>query len=180
MKQALGALGVTGGLALGGAALVLGAAVIAWERRRGIRPPLRARWFGWLVAESLVYAVALAALVGRGGGTSGVLGRGGAPCDDGALAAGVRAGGMSSALSLGAGLYEELVFRVVLVGGLAWGLRRLWGRSDSVGNGGGHIGAYAVAAVVGALLFSWSTTSARSATCLRSGRFCFGFSSGSR
>ena len=181
VKQALGALGVTGGLALGAAALVLGAAVVAWERKRGVRPPLRARWFGWLLVESLVYAVVLAALVG---GAVGAL-------------VGFRAEAMMAllqpafglgtklALSLGAGLYEELVFRVVLVGGLAWVLGRVWGgktepagtaawggdappigRGDAPagrlyggdgggGRGGGQVGAYAAAAVVGALVFSW-------------------------
>ena len=49
-------------------------------------------------------------------------------------------------LSLGAGLYEELLFRVLLVGGLAFGLKWLLGvRSWTAG---------IVAAVVGALVFS--------------------------
>ena len=48
-------------------------------------------------------------------------------------------------LSLGAGLYEELVFRVILVGGLFWLLNRL---------GAERRAAYVVAALVGALLFS--------------------------
>jgi membrane protease YdiL (CAAX protease family) len=50
------------------------------------------------------------------------------------------------ALSLGAGLYEELVFRVLLVGGMFLGLKRLMADRRH---------AYAVAAVVGALIFSW-------------------------
>jgi membrane protease YdiL (CAAX protease family) len=53
--------------------------------------------------------------------------------------------GRMLALSLGAGLYEELLFRVILVGGLAWLLTRVVKRRNT---------AYAVAAVVGALLFS--------------------------
>ena len=48
-------------------------------------------------------------------------------------------------LSIGAGLYEELVFRVLLVGGLYWGIQHL--ASDK-------ITAYLVAAVVGAMVFS--------------------------
>ena len=179
VKRLLGSLGVTGGLALGMAALALGAAVVVWERRRGIQPPLKARWFGWLVAESLVYAVLLAALVG--GAVGALVGFQAEPAM--ALLQPAFGLGTKLALSLGAGLYEELVFRVVLVGGLAWGLRRVMGGGrgtasgggwasggdaspkrlyggDGGGNGGGENGggraaAYAVAAVVGALVFSW-------------------------
>jgi hypothetical protein len=49
-------------------------------------------------------------------------------------------------LSLGAGLYEELLFRVILVGCLAWAGRRLLGWRPAV--------AGAVAVVVGAAVFS--------------------------
>jgi len=49
-------------------------------------------------------------------------------------------------LSLGAGIYEELLFRVVLVGLLAWGARRLLGWRPLI--------AGSVATVVGALVFS--------------------------
>ena len=142
IKRLLAALGVTGGLALGAAALVLGAAVIAWERRRGIRPPLKAKWFGWIVAESLVYAVVLAALVG--GAVGALVGFRAEPAM--ALLQPAFGLGTKLALSLGAGLYEELVFRVLLVGGLAWGLRKVLP---------GRTAAYAVAAVAGALVFSW-------------------------
>jgi membrane protease YdiL (CAAX protease family) len=49
------------------------------------------------------------------------------------------------ALSIGAGLYEELVFRVLLVGGLALLFRGLMESSTQ---------AYVLAALVGAALFS--------------------------
>lgn len=49
-------------------------------------------------------------------------------------------------LSLGAGLYEELLFRVLLVGGLAYALRWV--------TGGTRLLTGAIAAVVGALIFS--------------------------
>ena len=49
-------------------------------------------------------------------------------------------------LSLGAGLYEELVFRVLLVGGLAMGGRVLLGLSRKTSG--------AIATIVGALVFS--------------------------
>jgi hypothetical protein len=53
--------------------------------------------------------------------------------------------GMRLMLSLGAGLYEELLFRVILVGGMAFGLRWL-------GLGVGFSGV--IATIVGALIFS--------------------------
>ena len=49
-------------------------------------------------------------------------------------------------ISLGAGIYEELLFRVLLVGCLAWAARRLFGWSA------GAAGVFAT--VVGALIFS--------------------------
>jgi membrane protease YdiL (CAAX protease family) len=49
-------------------------------------------------------------------------------------------------LSLGAGLYEELLFRVLLVSGLAAGARRVLGMSRR--------GAGVLAALAGALIFS--------------------------
>ena len=53
--------------------------------------------------------------------------------------------GMRLMLSLGAGLYEELLFRVILVGGMAFGLRWL---GLGVGLGG------VIATIAGALIFS--------------------------
>ena len=53
--------------------------------------------------------------------------------------------GMRFMLSLGAGLYEELLFRVILVGGMAWGLRWI---------GLGQLLSGVIATVVGALIFS--------------------------
>ena len=49
-------------------------------------------------------------------------------------------------LSIGAGIYEELLFRVVLVGLLAWGAKTLFGWRPLV--------AGIVATVLGALIFS--------------------------
>jgi len=52
-------------------------------------------------------------------------------------------------LSLGAGLYEELLFRVLLVGGMAAGLRWLMGGGANL-----VLPTGVVAAVIGALVFS--------------------------
>ena len=140
LKTLLAALGGTGWMALGAVVLLAGAAVLWAERKR--RPPLRARYFGWIVAESLVYAVVLAFVVG---GTVGLLfGVWATPAN--ALAQLARLPlGLQLALSIGAGLYEELVFRVLLVGGLFLVARRFMPEGWQ---------AYAVAAVVGAFLFS--------------------------
>src|SRR5690606_34651472 len=50
------------------------------------------------------------------------------------------------ALSIGAGLYEELLFRVILVGGLFAVLKAVLGKP---------VPAYVLAALVGAAIFSW-------------------------
>lgn len=135
-KMLLGALGATGWAALGVAVLLIGAGVVWAERHR--RPPLRARYFGWLLVESLFYGIGLAFLVS---GVVGVLFLMIPVAQFGALPLPTQL-----VLSLGAGLYEELVFRVLLVGGLALGLRHVMAEREQ---------AYLVAALVGALVFSW-------------------------
>jgi membrane protease YdiL (CAAX protease family) len=141
ITQLLAWLGATGMLALGVAVLLVGIGVFVTERKKRI--PLRRRYFGWMVAESVVYAIVLAALIGF------VVGLLFAVAPE--LVPAVQAVGRPDrftmlALSLGAGIYEELVFRVILVGGLFLLLHRTtaWTRGR----------AYVVAAVVGALLFS--------------------------
>lgn len=136
-KTLLAVLGTTGWAAIGVAVLVAGLVVLWYERHR--RPPLRARYFGWLLGESLIYAIFLAFLVS---GIVGVLFMVMPPLAQfQALPLPTKL-----ALSLGAGLYEELVFRVILVGGLFLVLRRVLKDRKQ---------AYIVAAVVGALIFSW-------------------------
>jgi hypothetical protein len=132
LKSLLSTVGAAGHLAVGAVVLGIGIAVFVAERSRSI--PLRMGYFCGLVAESALYAVLVAALVSR---VVGLL----------FAAAPLPVGDVWTqlALSIGAGLYEELVFRVLLVGGLAWLFRHL---SSSDG------GAYVAAAVLGALLFS--------------------------
>lgn len=120
-----------------------GAWLVGRDLMRNGRP--RAAWFGAMLLESVAYALALGvvvgnltrmllhpplALVGGPGGT------------------GVAPWGLDTQImiSLGAGLYEELLFRVLLVGTLAWAGQRLlgWGRGTSG----------LVAVVLGALVFS--------------------------
>ena len=141
LKTLLGAVGLGGWAALGVVVLLVGAGVMIAERAR--RPRLVPAYLGGIVAESLAYAVVLALLVG--GIVGALVGRVAWPAVMAQMA--VPGGyGMQLALSIGAGLYEELVFRVLLVGGLAWGLRRLGG----VGPGR----ALVAAALVGAVVFS--------------------------
>lgn len=134
IKQALAALGATGMLALGGGVLLVGLGVFFYERRK--RLPLRPAFFGWMVAESLGYAVVVALLISRVVGWFFAMAPAGEASPD---------LGTMLALSIGAGLYEELLFRVVLVGGLYLVLKPLTARP---------LPAYVVAAVVGAAVFS--------------------------
>jgi membrane protease YdiL (CAAX protease family) len=136
MKTILATVGATGWAILGVLVLAIGVAVVWAERHR--RPALRVEYFAALFLESLLYAVGLAFVVS---------------VMVGAIFLMIPVAQFHTlpvptqlALSLGAGLYEELVFRVVLVGGMFLGLRRIL--SD-------RRHAYAVAAVIGALIFSW-------------------------
>ena len=118
--------------------------LVARDLKRS-RDRLRPRYFATMFGESALLGVVLGVVVGML--TARVLG------GLSALAANtgpqaLEAMPLSSRLmlALGAGLYEELLFRVLLVGGLAAGLRWLAGASTVV--------AGVFAAVAGALLFS--------------------------
>lgn len=135
MKRILTGLGGNGLIGLGAAVLVVGIGVLLYERKKKI--PIHGRYFGWMVLESIGYAVVLGILVGT---TVGALFNMAVP------QVSEMGFGMQVALSLGAGLYEELLFRVILVGGLFWVLAAISKRKQV---------AYILAAVIGALLFSW-------------------------
>ncbi len=132
VKDLLTMTGASGGLVL--ALLVVGGGLAAYllDRHRNI--PLRSRYFVGLVGESAVYAVGVAILVSSAVGALFAV----VPPPEGALWTQI-------ALSIGAGLYEELVFRVLLVGGLALFFRAMMESPTQ---------AYLVAALVGAVLFS--------------------------
>jgi hypothetical protein len=146
LKSLFVALGDRYGLALFGVVLIGGGAALAWrdaQRSGGIRP----RYLTWMLAESVGYAL----VFGMVAGTLTVL-----LLPHLALVAGVREIGSAwpgnqslatqLAISLGAGIYEELLFRVVLVSGLAWLAMRLFGWRRT--------GANVFAVVLGALIFS--------------------------
>lgn len=102
----------------------------------------RPKWFLLMLGESAILAVLLGLVVGTL--TQRLL--------NGLMVVSPQAtplqsmpAGMRFMLSLGAGLYEELLFRVIMVGGMAFGLRWI---GLGVGLGG------VIATVVGALIFS--------------------------
>lgn len=135
LRSLLSLIGGTGFAVLGIAVILVGIGILLYERRRNI--PLRARYFGWMGVESAAYAIVLAFLI------SGAVGR---------MFAVVPPGGMAGeglwtqiGLSVGAGVYEELFFRVLLVGGLFLLLREMMTRPMT---------AYIVAALIGAAIFS--------------------------
>jgi hypothetical protein len=144
MKYLLSGLGISGLAVLGGIVLVVGIAVFVAERKKQI--PIRPQYFGWIVAESTLYGVFLAFLV------SSMVGMvfAGASVQLSIPLQVVTQPQVSSfwtnlALSIGAGLYEELLFRVLIVGGL-FAVLKYFVAKKAV--------AYIVAAVAGALLFS--------------------------
>lgn len=142
LRTLFAAGGVQGTLAF--TAILLGAAavLIGLERRRR-KVPLRTGIFAGMAVESVGYALLFGVVVGAA--THGVLqGIGLRLAADGApLAALPLEHGI--VLSLGAGIYEELVFRVLLVGGLVGVFR-------ASGLGTSQAGIFA--AVLAALAFS--------------------------
>jgi hypothetical protein len=146
--------------------LVIGAAVLIARERRRESIPLRGVVFGGMLLESVLYALVFGTVVSTMTGW---------------LLNGVRlaadpAGRMdhlpvadSVVLSLGAGFYEELLFRVLLVGGLLALFKALKMRSTTA-----RIGA----AVLAALLFSAFHYIGPYAYPLELGSFTFRFLSG--
>jgi hypothetical protein len=142
LKSLFVALGGRDGLVIFGLLLVGGGAWLVWRDVRRSAEPLRRGVFGWMLAESAAYAMLFGTVVGGLtalllGGPRRVLSAGGAA----ALSLQTQL-----VVSLGAGIYEELLFRVVLVGALLWVARRLLRA--------GPVGAAAFAVPVAALIFS--------------------------
>jgi CAAX prenyl protease-like protein len=151
LKSAFVLLGGRTGLIAFGVLLVGTGAVLAWRDRRR-SGPLEGRVFALMALESVMYALLFGLVVGT---VTGLLLHPFHP----AVALAIRpqwsrlqTGPQSLGLpiqlmiSLGAGIYEELLFRVLMVGTLAWGARRLFGWTA------GAAGVFAT--LVGALIFS--------------------------
>lgn len=114
---------------------ILGVVIYFVERDKPVT--LRLRFFGYMILESTIYAIILAFIISGGVGF---------------LFNAASSTGISSlttlqklALSLGAGLYEELVFRVLLVGALLYVFKWFGLKKGST---------QILAMVVAALLFS--------------------------
>jgi hypothetical protein len=115
LRTLLATAGVQGTLAFTGLVLGAAAVLIGLERRRK-KVPLRAAPFAGMMGESVAYALLFGGVVGSAtqwmlGGLSVRLAVAQGPVSSLSLPEGI-------VLSLGAGIYEELVFRVLLVGGM--------------------------------------------------------------
>ena len=122
--------------------LLIGAgAVIVWRDRRASRAPLEAGVFVRMAIESIVGALVFGLVAGV---LTTLLLRG-----PGMLAVGPMDGldlQTQLVISLGAGIYEELLFRVLVVGFLAWIATRVFGWRP--------LPAGIFATILGALIFS--------------------------
>jgi len=137
IKQLLAAVGGGSPIVLGVLVLLIGVFIFVRERKKNI--PLRSNWFMGILAESTLYAIVTALLVSITVGWLFAMVGGPQNATDQLPTT------TMLVLSIGAGLYEELVFRVVLVGGLFWVFRHSMK---------GQHAAYIVAAVLGAAVFS--------------------------
>ena len=127
-------------LILGGALLLVGIGIVLYERKKKI--PIRPTYFAGIVAESCLYAVFVAMLVSQVVWSIFAF----APTAIGASAqVAMEDLWTQIALSIGAGIYEELLFRVIIVGGLYAIFKSVLGFKTA---------AYILAATIGALLFS--------------------------
>lgn len=138
-------LGERGQLVFG--VLLLGTmlALIVRDRRR-VSDGLKAGTFALMLAESVALAAVFGTVVGLlTAQLVGTLVGGGVGLSAGTAFDGV---GWPTALmvSLGAGLYEELLFRVILVSALLWGAKRIFGW--------GPVASALFATITGALIFS--------------------------
>lgn len=123
--------------------IAFAAALVVRDLRRH-RGPL-ARWmFAAMAAEACILALACGVVVGTV--TARLLAGTGLALPPGPITA--TPWPVRLMLSLGAGLYEELLFRVILVGALAWAARRLLGLPPLfAGTGAVLLGALAFSAV---------------------------------
>lgn len=111
-------------------------AVIVYKKRSQVSS-LKIRYFWWMLLESLIYAFALAMIINLILGWTFNLSSGGALNELSKL--------QLFALSLGAGLYEELFFRVILVSVLFYFFNKIFESKNS---------SYGWSVVVAALIFS--------------------------
>jgi hypothetical protein len=142
LRSLLAAGGLQGTAAFTGLLVGLAIVLVLMERRRK-RVTVRLAPFAGMAAESVLYAVLFGSVVGTM--TSWLLGGMGTRLSAGEGALASLSVSQGIVLSLGAGVYEELLFRVLLVGGL-WALFRSSGLSR------GRAGVFS--ALLAALVFS--------------------------
>ncbi len=136
--------GARGSLAFFATVIAVSVYLVARDLKRS-RERLSPRTFALMFAESAVLALLLGVVVGTL--TQRLLGGLSIPIQSGDTGPIASLGhGTRLMLALGAGLYEELLFRVLLVGGIAAGLRWLLG--------GQPLASGIAAALIGALIFS--------------------------
>ncbi len=139
IKKILGFVGLDGTVIFTILVLAIGAVILWRERKAGIT--IRPRYLGWMTVESIFYGIALGIIVATFVGP--LVGFSLVPLQAPGSPGSATTTGLL--LSLGAGIYEELVFRVLLVSllfALLFFLQdRPWLR-------------YGIAAVIGALIFS--------------------------
>jgi hypothetical protein len=145
LKSLFVLLGGRYGLVVFGAMVVGTGVALVWRDRRR-SGPLEPRVFAGMAAESVVYALGFGLVTGSLTGL--LLGLGTVAPAGASIVRQAERLGLASQLmiSLGAGIYEELLFRVLLVGALAWTARRLFGWAPWA--------AGVFATVLGALIFS--------------------------
>ncbi len=146
LKSLFVSFGGREGLLVFGALLVGTGAVLIWrDLRRGGQ--LEARLFLFMAVESVAIALVFGLVTGT---LTGLLLGGivtGAPAPDLVIPGAARMGLATQLMvSLGAGIYEELLFRVLLVGALAWAGRRALGWTPTTSG--------LLATLLGALIFS--------------------------
>lgn len=148
IKKVLGLVGIGDTMVVAILFILAALGALYFERRRGT--PIRPSYFGMMFGESLIYAFISGYLVSNV--VSGLLRMQWPPQLQ-------NGNGISLTeqlvLSLGAGFYEELFFRLILVWGLygiVWGITWLVAR-DRIESGKRM--RYVVAVIIGALIFSW-------------------------
>jgi hypothetical protein len=140
LQAALHAVGASGWMTSGWFLAVIAGVWIYRADPLARKERLQPRTFALMLGESVLYALLF------GGVVMGIV-RALMPWMNAGLQIGPTLGvGRSLSISLGAGLYEELVFRVIGMGGLCWLLRRGFHVRDTP--------ALLAAAVVSSLIFS--------------------------
>ncbi len=137
LKNIFSKFGLTHEFVLLGIALMIGVGIMIWERKKKVT--FSTRYPSLIILESGIYAIVLAFFVS---GITQILLSPLASIQD------VGSHGMATnlVLSLGAGIYEELLFRVLIVGGAFLVLRVIFPDRRRL--------MYIVAALIGALSFS--------------------------